>query len=132
MLHDVIEDCITKNYTREMLEQRIASKFGDDVLDTVLAVTHRKHDDDGEEAGRTLRGGRRGLTRLLSLAGVVGPVAGRLVDSQWNDKALEPYRLVDHVSIEDIPCRPARVTLRMGRTGHATVFVPAKGGANAS
>lgn len=49
ILHDVIEDCVTKNYTREMLEQRMASKFGNDVLDTVLAVTHRKHDDDGEE-----------------------------------------------------------------------------------
>jgi hypothetical protein len=59
-------------------------------------------------------------------------VAGRLVDSQWNDKALEPYRLLDHVSLEDIPCRPARVTLLMGRTGQATFFVPAKGDADAS
>ena len=49
ILHDVIEDCVTKNYTREMLQQRIAGKFGDDVLATVLAVTHRKHDDHGEE-----------------------------------------------------------------------------------
>jgi (p)ppGpp synthase/HD superfamily hydrolase len=49
ILHDVVEDCVTKNYTREMLEQRIAAKFGSDVLDTVLAVTHRKHDDDGDE-----------------------------------------------------------------------------------
>jgi (p)ppGpp synthase/HD superfamily hydrolase len=49
ILHDVIEDCVTKDYTREMLEQRISTKFGADVLDTVLAVTHRKHDDDGEE-----------------------------------------------------------------------------------
>lgn len=49
ILHDVIEDCVTKDYTREMLEQRIASKFGADVLDTVMAVTHRKHGDDGEE-----------------------------------------------------------------------------------
>jgi (p)ppGpp synthase/HD superfamily hydrolase len=49
ILHDVVEDCVTKNYTREMLEQRIASKFGADVLETVLAVTHRKHDDSGEE-----------------------------------------------------------------------------------
>jgi (p)ppGpp synthase/HD superfamily hydrolase len=45
----VIEDCVTKDYTRDMLEQRITSKFGADVLDTVLAVTHRKHDDDGDE-----------------------------------------------------------------------------------
>jgi (p)ppGpp synthase/HD superfamily hydrolase len=49
ILHDVIEDCVTQDYTREMLEQRIASKFGDDVLETVLAVTHRKHDDEGNE-----------------------------------------------------------------------------------
>ena len=49
ILHDVIEDCVTKDYTREMLEQRISGKFGDDVLDTVLAVTHRRHDDDGNE-----------------------------------------------------------------------------------
>ena len=49
ILHDVIEDCVTKDYTRDMLEQRIASKFGADVLETVLAVTHRKHDDAGDE-----------------------------------------------------------------------------------
>jgi (p)ppGpp synthase/HD superfamily hydrolase len=49
ILHDVIEDCVTKNFTREMLEQRIASKFGSDVLDTVLSVTQRKHDDAGDE-----------------------------------------------------------------------------------
>lgn len=49
ILHDVIEDCVSKDYSRDMLEQRIASKFGSDVLDTVLAVTHRVHDDEGEQ-----------------------------------------------------------------------------------
>lgn len=49
ILHDVIEDCVRDGYTREMLEQRIADKFGDAVLETVLAVTHRKYDDDGVE-----------------------------------------------------------------------------------
>lgn len=49
ILHDVVEDCVTKDYTRDMLESRIASKFGEDVLETVLAVTHRIHDDDGNE-----------------------------------------------------------------------------------
>ena len=49
ILHDVVEDCVTKAYTREMLADRIASKFGDDVLETVLAVTHRNHDDEGNE-----------------------------------------------------------------------------------
>jgi hypothetical protein len=49
VLHDVVEDCVGENYTREMLEQRIAGKFGSDVLDTVLAVTQRRKDDDGVE-----------------------------------------------------------------------------------
>jgi (p)ppGpp synthase/HD superfamily hydrolase len=49
ILHDVIEDCVRDGYTREMLEQRIGDKFGAKVLDTVLAVTYRRHDDDGVE-----------------------------------------------------------------------------------
>ena len=49
VLHDVIEDCVRDGYTREMLEQRIGDKFGEDVLETVLGVTYRRHDDDGVE-----------------------------------------------------------------------------------
>ena len=49
ILHDVIEDCVRANWTREMLEDRIGEKFGATVLDTVLMVTHRKVDDDGNE-----------------------------------------------------------------------------------
>jgi (p)ppGpp synthase/HD superfamily hydrolase len=49
ILHDVIEDCVRDGYTREMLEQRIGDKFGGKVLDTVLAVTYRRHDDEGVE-----------------------------------------------------------------------------------
>jgi hypothetical protein len=49
ILHDVIEDCVRDGLTREMLESRIGDKFGKDVLDTVLAVTNRKYDDDGIE-----------------------------------------------------------------------------------
>jgi (p)ppGpp synthase/HD superfamily hydrolase len=49
ILHDVIEDCVRDGYTRDMLEQRIGDKFGPNVLDTVLAVTYRRHDDDGVE-----------------------------------------------------------------------------------
>jgi HD domain len=49
ILHDVIEDCLQDGYTREMLESRIADKFGHDALATVLAVTNRKFDDDGIE-----------------------------------------------------------------------------------
>src|SRR6185312_6087179 len=49
ILHDVIEDCVRDGYTREMLEQRIGDKFGERVLETVLAVTYRRQDDDGIE-----------------------------------------------------------------------------------
>lgn len=49
ILHDVVEDCVRDGYTREMLEQRIGEKFGDGVLETVLAVTHRRLNDEGVE-----------------------------------------------------------------------------------
>jgi (p)ppGpp synthase/HD superfamily hydrolase len=52
ILHDVIEDCVRDGWTREMLEERIATKFGVGVLDTVLAVTKRRVDDDGMEFSR--------------------------------------------------------------------------------
>jgi len=65
ILHDVIEDCIRDGYTREMLEQRIGDKFGAKVLDTVLAVTYRRHDDDGVE----LSGDERRADYLARLAG---------------------------------------------------------------
>ena len=49
ILHDVVEDCVGDAYTSEMLDQRIGEKFGYDVLETVLAVTYRRVDDDGIE-----------------------------------------------------------------------------------
>jgi len=49
ILHDVVEDCVRDGYTREMLEHRIGEKFGMNVLETVLQVTHRRMDDDGVE-----------------------------------------------------------------------------------
>jgi (p)ppGpp synthase/HD superfamily hydrolase len=52
ILHDVIEDCVREGWTHEMLADRIAGKFGDAVLETVLAVTKRRTDDDGLEFSR--------------------------------------------------------------------------------
>jgi (p)ppGpp synthase/HD superfamily hydrolase len=49
ILHDVVEDCVREGYTRQMLEQRISDKFGEDVLDTVLRVTKRSTGDDGAD-----------------------------------------------------------------------------------
>jgi (p)ppGpp synthase/HD superfamily hydrolase len=52
ILHDVVEDCVREGWTREMLEERIAAKFGPPVLEAVLSVTKRKTDDDGVELSR--------------------------------------------------------------------------------
>jgi len=49
ILHDVVEDCVRDGYSKDMLEQRIGEKFGDDVLRTVLGVTYRRTDDAGVE-----------------------------------------------------------------------------------
>jgi hypothetical protein len=49
ILHDVVEDCIRESFTRDMLVERIGDKFGAEVLDTILAVTQRRTDDDGIE-----------------------------------------------------------------------------------
>jgi (p)ppGpp synthase/HD superfamily hydrolase len=63
ILHDVVEDCVRENWTQEMLEERIGEKFGADVLETVLMVTHRKLDDDGNEMDKQERNADY-LTRL--------------------------------------------------------------------
>ena len=55
ILHDVVEDCVRDGYSKEMLEQRIGDKFGDDVLRTLLGVTQRRTNDDGEELSSTER-----------------------------------------------------------------------------
>ncbi len=55
ILHDVVEDCVRGNWSREMLEERIGEKFGADVLETVLMVTHRNVDDDGNEMDKEER-----------------------------------------------------------------------------
>ena len=67
ILHDVIEDCVRESYTREMLEQRIGDKFGTRVVDTVLAVTFRRVDDDGVELGFDER--RDDYVKRLAAAG---------------------------------------------------------------
>lgn len=49
ILHDVVEDCVSDGYSKQTLEQRIGEKFGDSVLSTVLRVTQRRTNDEGEE-----------------------------------------------------------------------------------
>jgi len=49
ILFQVVEDSVLQGTSREMLDQRIAGKFGDATLETVLAVVERRTDDDGIE-----------------------------------------------------------------------------------
>lgn len=52
ILHDVIEDSVRDGFTPEDLADRIGAKFGEDVLQIVLSVTRRRHDDDGVEMSK--------------------------------------------------------------------------------
>lgn len=52
ILHDVIEDSVRDGFTRDDLVERIGAKFGEDMLQTVLAVTRRRVDDDGVEMSK--------------------------------------------------------------------------------
>lgn len=49
ILHDVVDDFSRAGLAREALDERIGSKFGPAVLDTLLQVVGRKVDDDGIE-----------------------------------------------------------------------------------
>ena len=65
ILHDVIEDCVRDGYTAEMLDERIAEKFGAQVLQTLLQVTERRHDEEGVELSSDDRKGEF-LARLAA------------------------------------------------------------------
>ena len=49
ILHDVVGDCVRQGWTRETLDERIGTKFGNGMLEMLLSVTERRTDDDGVE-----------------------------------------------------------------------------------
>jgi (p)ppGpp synthase/HD superfamily hydrolase len=49
ILHDVVGDCVRDGWTRETLDERIGTKFGNRMLEMLLSVTERRTDDDGVE-----------------------------------------------------------------------------------
>jgi hypothetical protein len=51
-------------------------------------------------------------------------VAAQVLDSQWQDQALHPYKKTVRFSLADIPCRPAKVTLRTAPRFIYTVLIP--------
>jgi len=48
----------------------------------------------------------------------------RVIDSQWRDLAERDYRVWRRFSLAGLACRPALVTLRIGRVAHASIYVP--------
>jgi hypothetical protein len=59
-----------------------------------------------------------------STDGATRATTGRLVDLQGFDGAEQDYRERVLVPLSEVPCRPVQATLPLGRTAHATVFVP--------
>jgi hypothetical protein len=55
-------------------------------------------------------------------------VAVQVLDSQWQDEALRPYKKTVRFSLAGIPCRPAKVTLRTAPRFIYTVLIPALDG----
>ena len=49
----------------------------------------------------------------------------RLIDRQGQDLAEKSFEVRARFPLASLECRPAEVTLRLGRVSHATVFVPA-------
>ena len=52
-------------------------------------------------------------------------VVGRLVDQQGEDIAREEFRVTERIGLGGLACRPAVVTLRLGKVSHMRVYVPA-------
>ena len=73
ILYDVVEDAVRERQTREMLDERVARKFGDDIVETLLSITTRLVDDSGLEFTHDER-----RADLLDRLGTAGP-AGRWV-----------------------------------------------------
>jgi HD domain len=49
ILFQIVEDCVLQGYSSEMLNQRVAAKFGQSALELALSVVERRVDDDGIE-----------------------------------------------------------------------------------
>lgn len=49
ILHDVVDDWSRDGLSREVFDQRLGEKFGDDVVRLLLSITQRRADDDGVE-----------------------------------------------------------------------------------
>ncbi|MEA3244902.1 MAG: HD domain-containing protein [Gemmatimonadota bacterium] len=56
ILHDTVEDSLLAGWTRAMLEERVAEKFGREALDAAHAAARHRTGTDGAELDRDERG----------------------------------------------------------------------------
>jgi hypothetical protein len=50
--------------------------------------------------------------------------SARLSDLEGRDAARHDYRMRLRIDLDELPCRPVRATLRLGRVSHVTVMIP--------
>jgi hypothetical protein len=53
-------------------------------------------------------------------------VDAEVLDSQWQDAAQQNYKKTTRFDLNDVPCRPARLTLRTAPRFYSVVQIPAR------
>jgi hypothetical protein len=48
-----------------------------------------------------------------------------VLDNQWQDTTTQTYSKTTHFSLDAMPCRPARLSLRTAPRFHTTIMIPA-------
>jgi hypothetical protein len=51
-------------------------------------------------------------------------LSGEVLDDQWNDPAVRDYKVTTLFGLTDMPCRPAKVTLRTAPRFYITIEIP--------
>lgn len=110
ILHDVVEDCVRDGYTQSMLEHRIGEKFGANVLETVLAVTYRRQDDDGVE-----------LSSAEKKADYLKRLGSTSLSARWVCAADKLHNASSIVADLDRTMDPANIWNRFGGGRSATI-----------
>jgi hypothetical protein len=62
-----------------------------------------------------------------TLAGASEPeIVAEVLDSQWQDATSQPFKKTTRFSLENLPCRPVKLTLRTAPHFFVTLHIPAR------
>jgi hypothetical protein len=53
-------------------------------------------------------------------------IVAEVLDSQWQDVATQNFKKTTRFSLDDLPCRPAKLTLRTAPRFYYTLKIPAR------